>query len=122
MKFIPHKNCFNHSNRFTIGLIICVLMLAPFGHIFANTVACVDDASSSMDMTNDDIMDAEMDCCAEVDMCKTSCDLSMFCAPVLLDSTDHVSISKPASRFSIFHMDFLPFLPPPPLIRPPVSV
>ncbi|MEO1963502.1 MAG: hypothetical protein ABGX64_07030 [Cycloclasticus sp.] len=115
------KNIATRKNRYLIGLIVCVLMFAPLGNIFADTVVCVDD-SSPMSMMSDSAMDAEMDCCADIDMCKTSCDLSMFSAPVLLDGESLVSISKSAVRYPTHQMDFLPFLPPPPLIRPPVSV
>jgi hypothetical protein len=116
------KNIATRKNRCLIGLIICVLMFAPLGNVFADTVICVDDTSTPMSMMGSMEMDADMNCCADVDLCKASCDLSMFSAPVLLDSTAAISISKSIPKFSSYQMDFLPFLPPPPLIRPPVSV
>lgn len=122
MKIIQNTLRFKHSNRLIIGLIISVLLLAPFGNVFADTVVCVDDTSTSMSTMNDMAMDADMDCCVDLDLCKASCDLSMFNTSSLVDRNDAVSIIGSASKFSNYQIDFLPFLPPPPLIRPPVSV
>ncbi len=121
MIFIQQKNLFSYSSQFFIGAIICALMLAPLSNAFANTVPCVDDALSPMEMMGDKAM-ADMDCCTDIEICTTSCDLSMFSASALLDSTSLVPIGKQVSGFSSRSMDYIPFVPPPPLIRPPVSV
>jgi hypothetical protein len=110
------------KSRCFIGLIVFVLMFAPMSNLFADTMVCVNDATSSMDMMDHTAMDADMDCCDKMDMCKAACDLSMFSAPMLLDSTSAIAFIKPDVRYLAYQTDLLPYLPPPPLIRPPVSV
>ena len=112
------KNLALRKNRCFIGLIVFVLMILPMSNLFADTAVCKHDVAASMDMVND----KAMDCCAEVDMCKAACYLSIFTAPVLLDSDSVIAFIKPDVRYRTYQSELLPFLPPPPLIRPPVSV